>query len=49
MELRDWNVDAITETPYDPTQYQQTLFIAPSFETMADDVMRWLSKHGTDA
>jgi len=45
-ELLDWNVDDIAETPYDPTQYQQKLFVAPSFETMADDVQRWLSRVG---
>jgi phenylalanine-4-hydroxylase len=43
-ELRDWNVDDIASTSYDPTQYQQTLFVAPSFETMADDVQRWLGR-----
>jgi phenylalanine-4-hydroxylase len=43
-ELRDWNVDVIATTPYDPTQYQQNLFVAPSFETMAEDVHRWLSR-----
>jgi phenylalanine-4-hydroxylase len=42
-ELRDWNVDDIANTSYDPTQYQQTLFVAPSFETMAEDVQRWLA------
>jgi len=42
-ELRDWDVEVIANTSYDPTQYQQKLFIAPSFETMADDVTRWLA------
>ena len=42
-ELLDWNVDVIADTPYDPTQYQQQLFIAPSFETMAEDVLQWLN------
>ena len=42
-ELRDWNVDDIANTSYDPTQYQQNLFVAPSFEAMADDVMQWLA------
>jgi phenylalanine-4-hydroxylase len=43
-ELRNWDVDEIANTSYDPTQYQLNLFIAPSFETMAEDVMRWLSR-----
>ncbi|MBV8547490.1 MAG: phenylalanine 4-monooxygenase, partial [Acidobacteria bacterium] len=42
-ELRDWDVEVIANTSYDPTQYQQKLFIAPSFETMANDVTRWLA------
>lgn len=45
-ELRNWDVDVIVNTSYDPTQYQQNLFVAPSFDTMADDVMRWLSRVG---
>jgi phenylalanine-4-hydroxylase len=43
-ELLDWNVDDIAATPYDPTQYQQKLFIAPSLDAMADDVQSWLRR-----
>lgn len=40
--LEPWDVARIADTPYDPTQYQQRLFVAPSFETMAADVTTWL-------
>ena len=40
--LAPWDVDAIAATPYDPTRYQETLFVAPSFERMAKDVIEWL-------
>jgi len=43
-ELHGWSVDEIADTPYDPTMYQQKLFIAPNFEAMADDVLTWLSQ-----
>ena len=38
-----WDVGEIARTPYDPTRYQEKLFIAPSFDAMADDVQTWLS------
>lgn len=41
--LAEWDVAAIAETPYDPTRYQETLFVAPSFATMARDVIDWLA------
>jgi phenylalanine-4-hydroxylase len=42
--LTDWNVETIAETPYDPTRYQDLLFVAPSFERMVGDVMEWLTR-----
>jgi phenylalanine-4-hydroxylase len=39
-----WDVERIANTPYDPTHYQQSLFTAPSFEQMFDDVTRWLNR-----
>jgi phenylalanine-4-hydroxylase len=42
-ELQPWNVDAIANTEYDPTHYQDRLFVAPSFETMVNDVTAWLN------
>jgi phenylalanine-4-hydroxylase len=41
-ELHAWSVDEIAATPYDPTMYQQKLFVAPGFDAMANDVLRWL-------
>jgi phenylalanine-4-hydroxylase len=40
--LLPWDVDAIAATPYDPTHYQESLFVAPSFAAMERDVLRWL-------
>ncbi len=43
-ELQAWNIDEIAETPYDPTRYQQKLFVAPGFDAMANDVLQWLGR-----
>jgi len=43
-ELAPFDVEAIVETPYDPTAYQARLFLAPSFERMALDVIARLEK-----
>jgi hypothetical protein len=37
-------VETIAATPYDPSRYQETLFVAPSFETMAGDVLSFLGE-----
>lgn len=37
-ELRDLDLDAMAATPYDPTDYQKVLFIAPSFQEMVERV-----------
>jgi phenylalanine-4-hydroxylase len=42
--LAEWNVDRIAATPYDPTHYQSTLFVAPSFDVMFRDVVQWLQR-----
>ncbi|HYM61683.1 MAG TPA: phenylalanine 4-monooxygenase [Thermoanaerobaculia bacterium] len=42
--LAEWDVDAIAATPYDPTRYQERLFVAPSFERMTGDVTAWLDR-----
>jgi phenylalanine-4-hydroxylase len=42
--LEEWNVERIAAAPYDPTHYQDHLFVAPSFETMCRDVEAWLSR-----
>jgi len=43
-DLHNWNVEEIAATPYDPTHYQEKIFIAPSFDGMANDVMEWLTR-----
>ena len=43
-ELQPWNVDAIADTEYDPTHYQEKLFVAPSFDVMQRDVTAWLER-----
>ncbi len=43
-ELAPLDVGEIVETPYDPTGYQKRLFLAPSFERMALDVIARLEK-----
>ena len=43
-ELRPFDLDAIAETPFDPTDYQHTLFVAPSFDAMKRDLLAWLDR-----
>jgi phenylalanine-4-hydroxylase len=43
-ELQPWSVEAIAETEYDPTHYQDRLFVAPSFDVMVNDVKAWLER-----
>jgi phenylalanine-4-hydroxylase len=44
--LADWDLDAIAQTPYDPTVFQSTLFVAPSFTRLLVDVTRWVRAGG---
>ena len=44
--LRDWDLDTIAQTPYDPTQMQSTLFVAPSFTRLLTDLSCWLRTGG---
>lgn len=39
-----WDLERIANTPYDPTDYQPQLFVAPSFRAMLDDLSRWLDR-----
>jgi phenylalanine-4-hydroxylase len=41
-ELRGFDPAEIAETPYDPTDYQRVLFLAPSFGEMSERVVEWL-------
>jgi phenylalanine-4-hydroxylase len=40
--LRPWDLETIAATAYDTRDYQPTLFIAPSYDAMLDDLERWL-------
>jgi phenylalanine-4-hydroxylase len=43
-ELVPFDVDKVVETSYDPTSYQARLFVAPSFEKLALDVIARLER-----
>lgn len=43
-ELHEWDVEDIADTPYDPTMYQEKLFVAPSFDAVLNDVGSWLDR-----
>jgi len=40
--LADWDIETIAATPYDPSRYQEMLFVAPAFSTMMRDALSWL-------
>ena len=40
--LHDWDLDQMSRTGFDPTQYQTELYVAPSFTQMLVDVSRWV-------
>ncbi len=40
--LLDFDIEVVSETPYDPTDYQHTLFVASSFEALVCELERWL-------
>ena len=43
-ELRPFDATAIAGLPYDPTDYQNVLFVADSFEAMVDELASYLDK-----
>ncbi len=43
-ELRDFDVEEIAETPFDPTDFQPWYFLAPTFERMVRDASRFLDR-----
>jgi len=45
-DLRPWDLDVMATTPFDPTQYQAQLFVAPSYAQMRRDVHAWLDRIG---
>jgi phenylalanine-4-hydroxylase len=40
--LHDWDLQQMSQTSFDPTRYQSTLFVAPSFTHLLVDVSRWV-------
>jgi phenylalanine-4-hydroxylase len=40
--IEEWSIERIIATPFDPTDYQRVLFVAPSFSQMVEEVMGWL-------
>jgi phenylalanine-4-hydroxylase len=41
-DLRPWDLDRIADTPFDPTNYQPQIYVAPSFRRMVNDLHDWL-------
>ncbi|MEC7984243.1 MAG: phenylalanine 4-monooxygenase [Myxococcota bacterium] len=44
--LRDWDLDVIGQTPFDPTDCQEHYFVAPSFTHLITDLSCWLRMGG---
>lgn len=44
--LQPLDIGVIVQTPFDPTDYQGTIFVAPSFAEMADRVGEYVEKLG---
>ena len=38
------DIDRVVETPFDPTSYQGTLFVASSFTEMVESVSAYLAR-----
>ncbi|MEP6768222.1 MAG: phenylalanine 4-monooxygenase [Acidobacteriota bacterium] len=47
--LLPFDLETIARTPYDPTDYQKVLFVAPSFEEMVRRLEEWLAAVGRDS
>ena len=43
-EIRPLDCDAAAAIPYDPTKYQELLFVSPSLDRMVEDVLAWLER-----
>ena len=43
-EIRPLDCDAAAAIPYDPTRYQELLFVSLSFDRMVEDVSAWLER-----
>ncbi|MGH1347358.1 MAG: phenylalanine 4-monooxygenase [Nannocystales bacterium] len=42
VDHRAWNLDDMAADAFDPTNYQEHLYVAPSFARMRSDLLRWL-------
>lgn len=42
-ELRPWDIDRIAASPFDPTDYQPHIYVAPSFAIMTRELLDWLA------
>ncbi len=45
-QLQAWDLETMARTPYDPTDFQEVLFVAPSFTRMLCDVTAWVRTGG---
>lgn len=43
-ELLPFDLERMAATPYDPTRYQERIFVAPSFARMQDEIRAWLDR-----
>jgi phenylalanine-4-hydroxylase len=41
-KLRPLDLDEVARTPFDPTDYQHTIFVADSWDAMARELLAWL-------
>ena len=44
--LQGWDLEVVASTPYDPTDYQPELFVAPSVDRLLGDLEEWLASGG---
>jgi len=46
VSFLDWDIHRISQTAYDPTQFQKSLFVAPNFTRILTDVSAWIRAGG---
>ncbi len=46
-DLRPWDIERIASTPFDPTDFQPQIYVAPSFQTMVAELGEWLETIGS--
>ena len=45
-ELRPWNLESMAASAYDPTAFQERIYVAPSFHDLIRDLRVWLAAGG---